>query len=172
MAGKPWTEQCKIDARAQIERRKEEVGEAKKAMMELAGESGIPFGTLNRWYYQKDDEGPYPIDGVSQTSKNSAKVKAKVINKIVENITMATPQGNREGAQALADELGGAVLAEELYELFLKKTTELDRIIRANSELDDPMDASKVIEQLLRMARNVGWEEYKPPAGLCEKCRI
>jgi hypothetical protein len=22
------------------------------------------------------------------------------------------------------------------------------------------------------MARNVGWEEYKPPADLCEKCMI
>ena len=154
----------------------------KDAMLQLAGEEGVPYGTLKYWYYRDDQSsksgGKVPPQ---QDPKNTTKAKAKVAAKIVENLNKALDKeeedalaanANREGAQALANELGGAVLAGELYELFLKKTTELDRIIRANSELDDPMDAIKVIEQLLRMARNVGWEEYKPPAGLCEKCRI
>jgi hypothetical protein len=45
-----WTDACKIEAVAQIDRRKEHSG-IRKAIRELSIESGIPYGTLRRWYY-------------------------------------------------------------------------------------------------------------------------
>lgn len=170
-----WTEQCKLDACAQIKNFAEtkDMG-IRKAMKHLAGESGIPYGTLKRWYY--DEKESVPKNGNTQNPGNTTKAKAKVAAKIVKNISKAikkdeedalAAQANRDGAKALAKELGGAILAEELYDLYLKKVYELDEIIEANKELEDPMDASKVIDQLLRMARNVGWVELE---GFCERC--
>ncbi len=174
--------QCRIEACQKVD----EIVEAndcsiKEAMRELAGTQGVPFGTLNYWYYMDDEsnKGDLKVQ-VPQVPKSTAKVKAKVINKIVDNIAkarikdeedaMSSAQG--QAAKELADGLGGAVLAEELYELFLKAVSKVDEIIKANKELEDPMQPHKVIEQILRIARNSGWEEYKPPEGLCEKCKI
>ncbi len=187
MAGKPWTDQCKIDACIQIDKRAEEVGEIKKAMLKLASESGIPFGTLNRWYYQKDDEGPYPTHGVQKSSKTHAKTKARVISKIVDNykkaqdkdITESKAQASFEGAEKLAGELGGKVIREELYEMFLKAVSKVDDIIRANKEMKEPVDTDNMVNTLLRMARNAGWiepvvEEPEPTSegAYCKKCDI
>jgi hypothetical protein len=179
-----WTDQCKIDAKAQIEKRSEECGEVKKAMTELAGESGIPFHTLKRWYYDKDAS--IKTD-TQQPPSNTQETKSRVATKIVENINkaldkeeedaMSTAQG--QAAQELANQLGGAVLAEELYELFLKSVNKLDEIVRANKELKEPMNNDKVIDQLLRLARNIGWtepvvEELEPTSegAYCKKCDI
>jgi len=46
-----WIETCKIDACKQIEHIKENVGGVRPAIRELSKESGIPQGTLKRWYY-------------------------------------------------------------------------------------------------------------------------
>jgi hypothetical protein len=162
MAGKPWTEQCKIDARAQIEKRKEEVGEAKKAMTELAGESGIPYYTLKRWYYKENDEDPRVMRDPRQTPENIAKRRAKVAVKIVKNIAKAIKKEEeeaqaywqRKAAGELAEELGGAVLAEEMYELFLKIVKEMDEFVRANKEIGFPVSINWIKQQFARMARN------------------
>jgi len=45
-----WTDACKIEACAQIDRRREEMG-LRAALRHLSRESGIPYGTLKRWYY-------------------------------------------------------------------------------------------------------------------------
>lgn len=46
-----WTDACKVEAVAQIEKRKEFSGGLRNAFRELSKESGIPYGTLRRWYY-------------------------------------------------------------------------------------------------------------------------
>jgi hypothetical protein len=121
-----------------------------------------------------------------EVPKSTAKVKAKVINKIVENIAkarekdeeavMATAQG--QAAKELADGLGGNVLAEELYELYLKKIDEVSKVITANKELTEPMNMHRVVDQLLRLARNAGWTEpvveepEKCDCNTCNKCFV
>ncbi|MEE9122014.1 MAG: hypothetical protein V3U56_12120 [Syntrophobacteria bacterium] len=174
--------QCRIEACQKVDEIvKEKEVSIREAMRELAGSQGVPFNTLRHWYYKDDESNKSGLKvQPPQVHKSTAKVKAKVINKIVDNIAkarkkeeedaMSTSHG--QAARELADGLGGAVLAEELYELFLKAVSKVDEIIKANKELEDPMQPHKVIEQILRIARNSGWEEYKPPEGLCEKCKI
>jgi hypothetical protein len=174
-------DQCRIEACQKIDEIvKEREVNKREAMRQLAGETGVPYGTLNYWYYRDDASKKDLKVPVPQTVENSQKVRVKVARKIIDNMAKALDKERSEAqretlkatAQEQAQELGDAVLAEELYEMFLKKIAELNKIILANTELDDPMDASKVIDQLLRMARNSGWEEYNPPEGLCEKCKI
>ena len=45
-----WNETCKIEACAQINHKKEELG-IRGAMRALSEETGISYGTLRRWYY-------------------------------------------------------------------------------------------------------------------------
>ena len=54
------------------------------------------------------------------------------------------------------------MVAEELYELFLKRIDEVSKVIAANQGLSEPMNMDAVITQLLRMARNAGWKEPEP----------
>jgi hypothetical protein len=49
--GMAWTETCKMDAVTQIDKRKVVSGSIRNALRELSKESGIPYGTLRRWYY-------------------------------------------------------------------------------------------------------------------------
>jgi hypothetical protein len=50
-----WTDACKIEAVAQIDKRKEVQGGVAPAIKDLSKESGIPCGTLKRWYYPDTD---------------------------------------------------------------------------------------------------------------------
>jgi len=182
--------QCRIEANQKVDAIVEDKGcTIKDAMRQLAGEEGVPFGTLNFWYY-RDSESGKSADGkvqVPQVPKSTAKVKAKVINKIVDNIAkarikdeedaMSSAQG--KAAQELADDLGGKVVAEELYELYLKKIDEVGKVITANSELSEPMNADNVISQLLRLARNAGWTEpvveepeIQDTTSKCKRCVV
>jgi N6-adenosine-specific RNA methylase IME4 len=49
-----WLETCQIDARKQIDHRKESLGGVRPAIRQLSKESGIPQGTLKRWYYPEN----------------------------------------------------------------------------------------------------------------------
>lgn len=172
--------QCRIEACNKIDEIKDrDESSVQAAMKLLAGEEGIPLGTLKYWYYMDEESRKSKVLEVQppKVPGKTAKSKAKVINKIVDNISKAqakdeedalAAQANRDGAMSLADELGGAIVAEELYDLFLKKAYEVDRVIEANKELEAPMDASKVIDQLLRMARNAGWKEDEQFCPSCE----
>jgi hypothetical protein len=179
--------QCRIEACSDIDKIVEEKEVTiKDAMRILAGLTGVPFGTLNHWYYMDDESKANPKTQVSQPPKVTAKTKSKVAAKIVENINkaldkdeddaMATSQG--KAAKELADQLGGAVLAEELYELFLNSVSKMDEIIKANKELTEPVGSDKIIDQLLRLARNVGWTEpvveevEKCDCNTCNKCIV
>jgi hypothetical protein len=180
--------QCRIEACGDIDRivEQKEVS-INEAMRILAGRSGVPYGTLNHWYYMDDESKSDPKTQVTQPPKTTAKTKSKVAAKIVENINkaldkeeedaMSTSQG--KAAKELANQLGGAVLAEELYELFLNSVNKLDEIIKANKELAEPMSTDKITDQLLRLARNSGWtepvvEELPPTSegAYCGKCDI
>ena len=46
-----WTDACKIEAVAQIDHKVEQGLSVRKALKELAGESGIPAKTIERWKY-------------------------------------------------------------------------------------------------------------------------
>lgn len=179
MAGKPWTDQCKIDACAQIEKRKQEVGGLRKALRELAAESDIPYDTLKRWYYKNDDEVLSSVT-TEQPAKNTTQSKVKVARKIFSNLKKVLdadlPDSTRESIEANVDqqrqEVGNLVVAEELYEKLFSQVTTLDEYIRINIKMDNPVDPDKIVSQLLRMARNAGWQEPKPPVDLCEKCKV
>ena len=165
--------QCRIEACQKVDEIvKEKDCSIRDAMRELAGSQGVPFGTLKYWYY-RDDESNKSGGKVQppEVPKSTAKVKAKVINKIVDNIAKArikdeedvlAAQANRDGAHTLANDLGSAVLAEELYEMFLKAISKVDQLIKTNNELNDPVDSDKLVTTLLRMARNAGWKEPEP----------
>jgi hypothetical protein len=158
------------------------------AMRELSGETGVPFNTLKHWYYKDDESNKSGVKvHPPQVPKSTAKVKAKVINKIVDNIAkarerdeeaaMSTAQG--QAATELAKGLGGVVLAEELYELYLSKIEEVSKVISANRELTEPMNVDAVITQLLRLARNAGWTEpvveepeIQDTTKKCTKCVV
>jgi len=46
-----WTDACRIEACAQIDKRKPHLSGAKPAIREVSNESGIPIRTLERWYW-------------------------------------------------------------------------------------------------------------------------
>jgi hypothetical protein len=180
--------QCRIEACQKVDEIvKEKDCTIRDAMRELAGAQGVPYNTLKHWYYKDDESNKGGVKvHPPQVPKSTAKVKAKVINKIVENIAkarerdeeavMATAQG--QAAKELADGLGGNVLAEEMYELYLKKIDEVSRVITANKELTEPMNMHRVVDQLLRLARNAGWTEpvveepEKCDCNTCNKCVV
>lgn len=71
-----WTDQCKIDACTQIDRRKEQLGGVRKTLRHLSKESGIPYNTLKRWYYppsvvKNDNTLPKPDKSAFETCANS-----------------------------------------------------------------------------------------------------
>jgi hypothetical protein len=180
--------QCRIEACSDIDRIVEQTEVSiVEAMKILAGRSGVPYGTLNRWYYMDEESKNDPKTEVAQPPKTTTKTKSKVAAKIVENINKALDKEEEDAmstshgkaAKELANSLGGAVLAEELYELFLKSVSKLDEIIKANKELAEPMSTDKVTDQLLRLARNVGWTEpvveepkVQDTTSKCTKCII
>lgn len=190
-ANKKSLVQCRIEACKAIDdlvdahKDDEKPLSVRKAMLQLASETGVPFGTLERWYYADDEsrKSTLKTEG-TQGTESSAKTKAKVVNRIVKNINKALDKdeedalaaaANRDGAMALASELGDVVVAEELYELYLKQVAKVDEIINANKELSDPIRADSIISQLLRMARNAGWEEpvvEEVESNTCNKCVV
>ena len=177
--------QCRIEACQKIDEIvKEQEVSKKKAMKLLAGETGVPFGTLNYWYY-RDDESNKSGDGkvqVTQPSKNTVESKSKVAAKIVKNINKALDKEEAEAladssvmkaAKELADGLGGAVLKEELFELFLRAINKVDEIIAANQKLDDPINSDGMVDTILRQARNLGWKEPDIlKSNTCNKCKV
>jgi hypothetical protein len=181
--------QCRIEACQKIDAIVEDREcTVKDAMEELAGAQGVPFGTLKFWYYMDSESNKAGLKvQPQQVPRSTAKVKAKVINKIVENIAkarikdeedaMSSAQG--QAAKELADGLGGAVVAEELYDLFLKRIDEVGKVITANKELTEPMNTDKVVTQLLRLARNAGWTEpvveepvVQDTTSKCKRCKV
>ena len=54
-----WTEQCKIafrsNALGKLAKYKNKNRKVNGVLRELSKESGIPFNTLNRWYYERID---------------------------------------------------------------------------------------------------------------------
>jgi hypothetical protein len=178
--------QCRIEACQKVDEIVERDDcSIKEAMRTLSGETGVPAATLNFWYYNdpESNKGDMKVH-VPEVPKSTAKTKAKVINKIVDNIAKAQAKEEEaaasgdslfDAAHELAGTLSGAVLAEELYELFLKRIAEVDKVIKANDQLEEPMRMDNVVDQLLRLARNAGWTEpvvEEPESNTCDKCKV
>ena len=76
-----WTDACKIEAVAQIDHKVEQGMSVRKALKELAKESGIPAKTIERWKYpqksvlkNEDTKEPKPFD--------ANQIATKIINKL------------------------------------------------------------------------------------------
>ena len=177
--------QCRIEACTLIDemvaasKETDEPLSVRKVMMTMAKESGIPFNTLDHWYY-KDKESSVKSHVTQDTDKAT---KTKVARKIIKNIANAIKKEEdevgakalRDAATDLADDLGGAILKEELYELFLKAIGKVDEVITASKNLDDPISPDAVVDQLLRQARNAGWVEpvvEEVESNTCDKCVV
>jgi hypothetical protein len=68
-----WTDSCKFEACKQIKHRKNECGGVRPAIKKLSEESGIPQGTLKRWYYPDK----CPKNGTQESSPSDEELKAK-----------------------------------------------------------------------------------------------
>jgi hypothetical protein len=161
--------QCRIEACQTIDelvafhKDDEKPLSVRAAMMQIAeDEGGVPYNTLKRWYYKDDESKVGSKLTQPQAAEKAAKTKARVASKIVKNINKALDKEEedaqaywqRKAAGELAEELGGAVLAEEMYELFLKIVKEMDEFVRANKEIGFPVSINWIKQQLARMARN------------------
>ncbi len=83
-----WTETCKVDLRAQVEKRKEICGGVRPAIRELSKESSIPYGTLRDWYYKGDS-----VPKIRNTSKSDP---SKQTGKIADLHTLTFDSGRRK----------------------------------------------------------------------------
>ena len=68
-----WTEQCKVafrmNALGKLSKYKNKNRKVRGVLKELSKESGIPFNTLDRWYYERDTE---PIDTNNGVDKSKS----------------------------------------------------------------------------------------------------
>lgn len=176
--------QCRIEACQKIDELAEKEKISKnKAMKLLAQQTGVSFNTLEWWYYSDPESGKSSVVSQgTQTVDNSNKVRTKVAKKALQNLVKSVDEqrsdSQRETLRATADEqlseAGTVIVAEELYELFRDSTSKVDQLITANSELEDPINAEKLYVEILRLARNAGWEEPKCACdgAYCERCEI
>jgi hypothetical protein len=65
-----WTDACKVEAVAQIDKRKEIHGGVRPAIRELSKESGIPYDTLQKWYHPRKNES-VAENGYTPKAKNT-----------------------------------------------------------------------------------------------------
>ena len=65
-----WTETCKIDANKQIDHLVEQDMSITEAIKKLSAESEIPYGTIQRWYYPRNEG---RTDPTATTTQNDEK---------------------------------------------------------------------------------------------------
>jgi len=85
-----WTDSCKFEACKQIDHRIDECGGVRPAIKKLSKESGIPQGTLNRWYYNdKCTKNGAPKKQLSDEALRTKKWRAipKKIEKLIISIS-------------------------------------------------------------------------------------
>jgi hypothetical protein len=85
-----WTDSCKFEACKQIDHRQDECGGVRPAIKKLSEESGIPQGTLNRWYYNdKCTKNGAPKKPLSEETIRAKKWRAmpKKIEKLILSIS-------------------------------------------------------------------------------------
>jgi hypothetical protein len=102
-----WSDTCKMDAVAQIDKRKEIRGAVRKALCELAKESGIPYGTLRDWYYQNN--------GVPKIRNKLKPDDAKKTRKIADLNTLTFDSGRKEILFKLTETDGNRFLEMQEY---------------------------------------------------------
>lgn len=104
-----WTEVCKMQAVAQVDKRKEVSGSIRNALHELSKESEIPYGTLRDWYYQ--------IKGVPKIRNTSKSDAAKETRKIADLHTMIFDSGRKKISFELVETDGNRLLAMQEYRI-------------------------------------------------------
>ena len=98
-----WTEGCKMQAVAQVDKRKEVSGSIRNALRELSKESDFPYGTLRGWYYQ--------INGVPEIRNTSKSDAAKETRKIADLHTMTFDSGRKKISFELVETNSNRLLA-------------------------------------------------------------
>jgi hypothetical protein len=88
------------------------IGGTRNALCELAKESGIPYGTLRDWYYQKN--------GVPKIRKPSKSDAAKETRKIADLLTLTSDSGRKEILFELTETDGNRFLAMQEYRVAAK----------------------------------------------------
>ncbi len=89
-----WTEQCKIDAVAQVDHLVQRDGISKrKAIRQMSQESGIPAKTLERWYWPSR-ETDLKNEGTTAKPKTSVRTIAKFKKRKWANATVSLKRIN------------------------------------------------------------------------------
>jgi len=83
-----WTEQCKFafrtSATAKLGRFKNKNRKVNGVLRELSRESDIPFNTLKRWYYDKEDDS---ISIKNDTDKPKPSEKSEYLTRLSEDLS-------------------------------------------------------------------------------------
>ena len=99
-----WTDACKIEAVAQIDHKVKHGLSVRKALTELAGESGIPAGTIRRWKYPESTvpkNGNTPTEDKIEISQKRAwwhveKTLEKLVKYMMENCHIPPDEMDRD----------------------------------------------------------------------------
>jgi hypothetical protein len=167
--GMAWTEVCKMQAVAQVDKRKEVSGSIRNALRELSKESGIPYGTLRNWYYQ--------INGVPKIRNASKSDAAKETRKIADLRTLTFDSGRKKILFELGETDGNRLLAMQEYRVAAKgkETATKHRLIIPLDLFSQFREAMDRIEVMIKGGCSeepevVGSDheeddELEPPAG-------
>ena len=84
-----WTEQCKVafrvNALGKLVKYKNKNRKVRGVLKELSKESGIPFNTLDRWYYERDAESIDTNNGVDKSKSDESISTENGTDKVVIN---------------------------------------------------------------------------------------
>lgn len=78
-----WTEQCKMVFQRTAKAYIDQGDNITRTLQKIAKESGIPYKTLNRWWYEKYDKDNRPKNGVTfveDEEEKPLKIKKKYIH--------------------------------------------------------------------------------------------
>jgi len=164
-----WAETCKMDAVAQINKRKEFTGSLRNALRELSKESDIPYGTLKRWYYPES----VPNNGNMPPKSSVEKETSTIINLH----TMQFDSGRKKIVFGLLETEGNRFLAMQEYRVGQKdkETPTKNRLILSVDLISQFRSALEQVEVLIqeRCSGESGAvgsdhkkdDEVEPPAG-------
>jgi hypothetical protein len=162
---RPWTEQCKIEACINIKKRATEGVSIQQAMRDAATESGIPYDTLNRWYYPRtgdvtDDVKEETTLRDEMTQEQHFKVVMGAIRRYLKDSTRAEkllrdspdrdyaplmPELKLSPAQeASMERLKGYAIRENMREEFLRVRKLFRTLIQINIALGWQLDGETI----------------------------
>jgi len=78
-----WTDQCKIAFMTNAEGLIHNGKGVREALREMSKDSGVPYGTLRRWYYPKEESVPKNGNGRKLTQKAAWKNAEKMMDRLI-----------------------------------------------------------------------------------------